>query len=623
MRLMSNTGPPIPLQSKVSLALLLLISAFVLFSYTILRSVIAPAFAELEMAAARSDLRRAEAAIRADIENLEAITADWAPWDDIYYYVSGQNPSFRKSNLDRPTLTNLNLDMMAVYATHSRFVWGQVLEDGAEVPIDSLDILDPDHPSSEGLTAHRAALDRTAGFVNTRLGPMIISSRPILRSDDSGPVAGALVMGQRLDRSHLDRFRERTDVDMAWDPADTDLDADVRPVFETSDRFVSGSKTLLDIQGRPILVLRTATPRRISGLGAQTINAATLFLMTAGVLTCGFIWFMLRHIIVRPIERLTTHIDDIRKSGDLSRQIDMRRGDEIGALAAQFDSMTADVCDARQALLDQSFKAGKADTAAEVMHNIRNAMTPMINGLERLRKSFKVTENLRIAEAGEQLASDECAPERKRKFLEYIDASFKHIESVGNDAQTELNVVTSQAKQIEGILSDQEKFANVAPVAENLFIDEVLDEAANVLPREKPRTVELAVDRDAERLRVRAHRIGLLQVLGNLILNAYESIKRSGVANGHIFVAAADEVVDEQQMVRVTIRDNGGGFDGETKARIFQRGFTSKARAETNGLGLHWCANAVASMGGKISAESPGQGRGAVFHVLLPAAERR
>ena len=86
---MSNQKSFIPLQSKVSLTLVLLIAVFVIVSFSILRSVIAPAFGELEMAAAKSDLRRAEAALRTDIENLEAITADWAPWDDIYYYVNG------------------------------------------------------------------------------------------------------------------------------------------------------------------------------------------------------------------------------------------------------------------------------------------------------------------------------------------------------------------------------------------------------------------------------------------------------------------------------------------------------------------------------------------------------
>jgi C4-dicarboxylate-specific signal transduction histidine kinase len=238
-----------------------------------------------------------------------------------------------------------------------------------------------------------------------------------------------------------------------------------------------------------------------------------------------------------------------------------------------------------------------------------------------LRKSFKVAETLRINEATAQVASPDCPPERREKFLSYIDASFAHVESVGNDATEDLNVITAQAKQVEGILSDQEKFANVAPVAENVIIDELLDEARNVIPVEESQTVELKLDDDLAALKVRAHRIGLLQVMGNLILNAYESIKRSDTSQGEISLAAVDEIVDDKPMIRVTVRDNGSGFDDETRNQIFRRGFTSKTKGETTGLGLHWCANAVASMGGKISAESDGAGYGAEFHVLLPAAQ--
>jgi len=255
-----------------------------------------------------------------------------------------------------------------------------------------------------------------------------------------------------------------------------------------------------------------------------------------------------------------------------------------------------------------------------VMHNIRNAMTPMVNGLERLRKSFKVTDNLRVVEATQQIASDDCPVERKEKFLEYIVASFERVEVVGTNAVDELNVVTAQAKQVAGILSEQEKFANVAPLAEDLIIDELLSEAGNVIPKDNPQTVELTLDGSLDELRIRAHRIGLLQVMGNLILNAYESIRRSGADSGQIALLATKETVDDQEMVRVTVRDNGSGFDKETGAQIFQRGFTSKTEGNTSGLGLHWCANAVASMGGGISADSVGPGCGAEFHVRLPAA---
>jgi sensor domain CHASE-containing protein len=617
---MSNKTRTLYLQSKVSLTLILLISSFVLISYLILRMTIAPAFSKLELAAATSDFHRAEGALQTDIENLDAITADWAPWDDIHDYTSGTNPGFTKSNLNRPTLDNLSLDLMAIYGSDRQLLWAMTIVDGEEVPTHQFNILNPEHPASADIVSHNDALDGALGIVRTINGLMLISSRPILRSDDSGPVGGAVVMGQLLDEAHLQRLRDRTEVDISLNSVVPDTLLSFDEKHDLSDNRITVSKSLLDIHGAPVLIFNTNTLRNISNLGAQTIDAALYLLLTSGLFVCAFIWFMLRTMILRPIEDLSTHIDDIRESGDLSRKLSMSRNDEIGLLASQFDTLTTEVHNARQALLDQSFKAGKADTAAEVMHNIRNAMTPMINGIDRIKRSFKVTDSLRVSEALQQLEEPNCVPDRKEKLLQYIDASFNRIDTVSKGALDDLHIVAAQAKQVEGIIADQEKFANVAPVAEDLAVKELLDEALHVIPKEDSQLVELALD-DIGEVRVSAHRIGLLQVMGNVILNAYESIRRNNSPHGKISLAVSGEVVNDKAMVRLTVRDNGGGFSEDTGLQIFNRGFTSKPSRETNGLGLHWCANAVASMGGKISARSPGEGCGAEFDVMLPAPE--
>ncbi len=613
---MSRARGIVPLQSKVSLTLLLLVTAFVLVSFVVLKGVIGPAFERLENESAISDMKRVDGALATDFDNLEAITADWAPWDDIYEYVGGRNPGFRKSNLDLSTMTNIGMDLMAVYGQNGRLVWGKLLVDGTERSIDSLDILRPGHPSAVLLTQHAALDGNVLGYVNTNLGPMLISSQPIRRTDESGPVGGAVVLGQHMSEARLEKLQQRTEVDVAWWFGD-----DVsRSRSEPAGTHITMTRKVGDIHGNPLMLLQTSTPRRISALGSRTINVALGFLIAAGVVVSAFIWFMLRTTILRPIVSLTRHIDRIRISGDLSQQLAMYRNDEIGMLARQFDSLTAEVHNARQALLEQSFKAGKADTAAEVLHNIRNAMTPMINGLERLRKAFSVTDRLKVKEATSQLGDESCSSDRRQKYLQYIDVSFDHVRKTGEDALCDLKIVTSQARQVEGILSDQERFANVAPVAENLTIAELADEAAHVIPREDSDEVALDFDSSLGEARVAAHRIGLLQVMGNLILNAYESICRSGMRDGKIRLRASDEVVGEKPMVRVVITDNGAGFDDETGEQIFRRGFTSKEKGNASGLGLHWCANAVAGMGGEIFAESAGIGRGAEFHVLLPQA---
>ena len=73
-------------------------------------------------------------------------------------------------------------------------------------------------------------------------------------------------------------------------------------------------------------------------------------------------------------------------------------------------------------------------------------------------------------------------------------------------------------------------------------------------------------------------------------------------------------------MVDLQVRDDGIGIAQENLQEIFVRGFTTKRKGGVAAPDLHWCANRVTAMGGKLYAESPGLNRGATFHVLLPLA---
>ncbi len=605
-------------------------TVFIVGVFLILRVVITPAFEKLELKAAHADLVRADQAIQTDIDNLKAITLDWGLWDDIYEYAAGRNQGFQRSNLDRSTLENLGLDMLAIYEFGGRLKWGELHYEGEDIPLEKLELLGAGQPAAKLLTEHATPDSGALGIVNTALGPMIISSQPILHNNGSGPVAGTLIMAQFANEARLERLRARTEVDMTWMLVEqyviegehelSDIPIGELPVH-LSDGFVTNCIVRADILGNPYLLVSTKTPRAISALGSRTASAALLFLVTAGVLLIVLLWWFMKRTIIQPIDLLVDHINKIRKSGDLNDKLNLDSDDELGILAMQYDKLTSEVHETRAALLQQSFKAGKADTAAEVLHNIRNAMTPMINGLDRLGKAFKITDSLHVKEAVENLSDPDCDPAKAEKFVQYLDASFDRIGTVHAEASEDLKVVSSQARQVEGILTDQEKFTNVAPVSESLVIDEVIEEASLVIPKDSSTEIEVEMTDELEKFRVVAHRIDLLQVLSNLILNAYESIQRAGRAGGKISLRACETVIDEINMVQLTVCDNGTGFDEEIRNKVFQRGFTSKSKGDTRGLGLHWCANAVSSMGGRIFADSKGEGQGAEFHVLLPAAQ--
>ncbi|MFQ5547085.1 MAG: CHASE4 domain-containing protein [Woeseia sp.] len=627
---MSTGLGSLSLQKKVSATLLAVMAAFGLLSYLILNTVITPAFDNLEMRAARTDLIRAERAIRADLVKLQSNTGDWAPWDDAHAYALGENPAFISINADIPTLVNLDLNLMAFYNLAGELLWGQLVLDGEGGDLASLGVFSQGDPLTGRLISHSTIESVTSGLLPTNLGPLMICSMPILRTGEVGPIAGSLVMARFLDDARVSRLAEQTEVDFSAKPI-TDAataeqmaalaDSDGGQTYhESTDAEIRSFGVLTDVFGDPFIVLEARTPRHISALGSQTVDGTLAFLTLAGLLIAVVAWALLRRVIVLPLEALANHIVGIRRSGDLSQRMNSARGDEIGALAGEFDKMTDEVQRARGLLLDQSFKAGRADTAAEVLHNIRNALTPLINGIERLSQRFRVAAGLRIKEATEQLSDPDCPPERRAKLLQYINASFDHIESVGSGASGDLEIASKQARQVEGILADQEKHAKVDPVFEVLDLEDVVDEAAHVIPKSQAEDLHVSFEKEVGQHRVRAHRVGLLQVMGNLILNAYESIRRSQSESGEILVTAIPETVDTQPMVRLTVRDTGCGFDEHIRNKIFQRGYTSK-QGHMTGLGLHWCANALAGMGGRIQAESTGFGHGAEFHVLLPSAQ--
>ena len=614
------------------MTLLVVMAAMVLLSYLVLNTTVAPAFNNLEFAAAEKNIVRAKRAIQNDLDNLAAIVGDWAPWDDAYAYARGEYPGFEKSNLNRPTLTNLDLDLLVIYDDEGQLLWSQVLHEGVFTGIEVLRIFETADSRMAKLIHHSDVASRTDGLVQTGLGPALLSSRPIITSDNKGPIAGTMIMGQFFDEARQLSLRERTEVSLEWHLLDRDspigasLEEEIIAAGEASfsyavtDRQVQAFSLLTDLFGEPLLILQADTPRQISALGGSTVKGALLFLSVAGIVVAIVTWLLLRHIIVRPLERLANHITGIRESGDLSLRLNEKRQDEIGALAGEFDKMTLEVHDARRQLLDQSFKAGKADTAAEVLHNIRNAMTPLINGIDRLSKNFKFSGGLRIQQATEELADANCNAERRGKLLQYIASAFGHIQKSSEDAVNDLHVASRQAKQVEAILSDQERFANVAPVIESLDLNSIIEEASLVIPDKDNPGIRLIMQPELQQFSVQAHRVGLVQVLGNLILNAYESIRRSQADSGSIDVSASCDESDGRDgrtMVRVTVRDSGCGFAEELKQKLFQRGFSSK-KAHLSGLGLHWCANALAGMGGRISAESGGPDCGASFHVLLP-----
>ena len=112
----------------------------------------------------------------------------------------------------------------------------------------------------------------------------------------------------------------------------------------------------------------------------------------------------------------------------------------------------------------------------------------------------------------------------------------------------------------------------------------------------------------------------LQQVFQNLVQNAAEAARRTDgdrVRLGVSCVVERGERGDGEEMLKLRFVDDGVGIRDEDLTRVFEKGFSTKSRDTNQGIGLHWCANAINAIGGRIRAEHAASG-GAILYVTVP-----
>lgn len=129
-------------------------------------------------------------------------------------------------------------------------------------------------------------------------------------------------------------------------------------------------------------------------------------------------------------------------------------------------------------------------------------------------------------------------------------------------------------------------------------------------------SVSVEVDLGASPPVVHGQQVMLEQVLSNLLLNARDALAaRPAGAPRRIRIVAAP---GEDDTVRLTVADTGGGIALEVMGRLFEPFVTTKEPDKGTGLGLSICHGLVTGMGGRIEAHN--EADGAVFTITLPSA---
>ncbi|MBE0644694.1 MAG: PAS domain S-box protein [Bacteroidetes bacterium] len=169
--------------------------------------------------------------------------------------------------------------------------------------------------------------------------------------------------------------------------------------------------------------------------------------------------------------------------------------------------------------------------------------------------------------------------------------------------------VRSEVQRVNTIITQFLDFARPARLALHpCEVHALLRESSEVISSQaayKGIQLELLAD---EGLIVMADRAKMQQVLLNIFQNAIEALTEGGIIKT---VACR-----RGTQIAITISDNGPGIPEETRKKIFNLYFTTKATG--TGLGLSIVHQIVSEHGGDITVTSA-EGAGSTFRILLPA----
>ncbi|NOX90316.1 MAG: HAMP domain-containing protein [Calditrichaeota bacterium] len=266
--------------------------------------------------------------------------------------------------------------------------------------------------------------------------------------------------------------------------------------------------------------------------------------------------------------------------GDLTKRVKIEDSEELGRLADRFNQMIDKIYDMQielnicnQNKLQNARKlASVGEMAASLAHEIKNPLTGITNAIEVIAREI----------------SD---PEYKLVLQE--------IRRQGDRVNKAINDLLQFARPVE-LKLNKENINDL--VRQTVFFHK------NQISKHK---IEFYMNLDFDLPLINIDRKQIENVLTNLLQNAQQAIPDDRVG----VIEVRTRYMESEDLIKITIKDNGKGISKENLDRIFKPFFTTRSKG--TGLGLAISQRIIEQHQGVITVESI-EGEGTKFIIDLP-----
>ncbi len=420
-----------------------------------------------------------------------------------------------------------------------------------------------------------------------------ISIQPLYFGPPShGTRLGSVVIGYAIDHQVAHEVSEAAAADVAF-LVGGDISATTLPIDRSADvqresRNLDASNTAtrkIQLGNEAYLAAASALPaagqEKVQLVVLKSYDRASRYLRLVNnwVLALGLAALVIGVIsaaaisrtVTRPLEMLVAGVRALGQ-GDFDYRLSIKGAVEVRELALAFDRMRSEIKRSQTELLESDRLATIGRMASSVSHDLRHHLSAI-----------------------------------------YANAEFLSLPKTGNEERAELllevrDAVQSMTDLIDSLLlfSQTKQTLNLHYESVGLMIERTLQAV-----RQHP---------DCRDVQISAAEIGTIEAwidarkLGravyNLLLNACQAAK-----NGALKPAVSITLSEDEDKVRISIRDSGKGIPSSIRKTLFQP-FVSAGKENGIGLGLTLALHIAQEHGGEVRLEESVPGR-TIFSILL------
>ncbi len=332
-----------------------------LTQFAAVRTILLRNFEQLEEDRALVNATRLQNAFASEIARLNDVTMDYSTWNETYRFVEGSNPKYVETQLYDSVFATVKINAIAIANRSGRLL----VQKGADFYTSKKLSPPPEFLKYVSFSARGldAGSGKMQGVLSSSVGPMLITSQPILKSEGTGQGNGVLSMGRFIDPPMMKTLSKNMQLPVKlYRYSDSGLSTELQSVINTKLKNtevaaqISGDKTIAsyvrvnDVFGKPAIFLKAENDRKIYAHGLDSLNYYFWSTLLIGLAFCALVLGLLERFILSRLSHLSQGVSTIGSQGTLSARVYLPGQDELTHLATTINYTLDQLQQAQQAL---------------------------------------------------------------------------------------------------------------------------------------------------------------------------------------------------------------------------------------------------------------------------------